>query len=170
MFDPKPISKDSIPRALSKAERYRLLNEPFQAESICRDILAADPANQDATVCLVLALTDMFETGDAKVDDARTLAATLAGAYERLYYEGVVQERWASALLVGGYPASSVYDLFCSAMQRFEDARALAPGANDDAVLRWNACVRMMARHGLTPEDESEIGDTCSLDDDVPMR
>jgi hypothetical protein len=34
-FDLKPISIASIPRALEKAERYRLLNEPEQAESIC---------------------------------------------------------------------------------------------------------------------------------------
>jgi hypothetical protein len=42
-FDLKPISIASIPRALEKAERYRLLNEPEQAESICLDILDAEP-------------------------------------------------------------------------------------------------------------------------------
>jgi hypothetical protein len=42
----KPISKDGIPEAISKAELYRNLNEPGEAESICRDILAADPENQ----------------------------------------------------------------------------------------------------------------------------
>src|SRR6266496_5947017 len=31
----KPISRAAIPRALERAERYRLLSEPEQAESIC---------------------------------------------------------------------------------------------------------------------------------------
>ena len=44
MFDLKPLSKDAIPAALAKAERYRLLNEPGEAESICLDVLRIDPA------------------------------------------------------------------------------------------------------------------------------
>ena len=47
MFQPKPISKDVIPSALAKAERYRLLNEPGEAESICLDVLQIEPDNQD---------------------------------------------------------------------------------------------------------------------------
>ena len=35
MFELKPLSREAIPRALEKAERYRLLNEPAEAESIC---------------------------------------------------------------------------------------------------------------------------------------
>src|SRR5262245_5730837 len=57
MFEPKPISRDAIPAALAKAERYRLLNEPLEAESICLDVLQIDGANQDAIVMLLLALT-----------------------------------------------------------------------------------------------------------------
>ncbi len=60
MPDLKPISKEAIPQALAKATRYRLLNEPAQAESICRDVLAADPENQEAVYALILALTDRF--------------------------------------------------------------------------------------------------------------
>lgn len=44
----KTISKDGIPEAISKVELYRYLNEPEEAESICHDILAADPDNQMA--------------------------------------------------------------------------------------------------------------------------
>ena len=33
-FDLKSISTDAVPKALEKAERYRLLNEPSLAESI----------------------------------------------------------------------------------------------------------------------------------------
>ena len=60
MFELKPIEKGSIPRAIEKAERYRLLNEPVEAESICRDILDVDPENQKALVVLLLAITDQF--------------------------------------------------------------------------------------------------------------
>ena len=38
-FTLKPISKEAIPRAIQKAERYRLINQSWAAESICRDIL-----------------------------------------------------------------------------------------------------------------------------------
>ena len=171
MFQPQPISRESVPRALTRAERYRLLNEPFQAESICRDILAVDPGNQEATIGLLLALTDMFDTGEAKLNDVRAIARAITSAYEQLYYEGLAEERWACALVVQGYPAASVFDHFSFAMQRFEAAKKLAPAGNDDAVLRWNCCVRMLHRHGLAPEDESNPGDACTLDDhDVPMR
>jgi hypothetical protein len=60
VFQLKPLSKNAIPAALVKAERYRLLNEPGEAESICLDVLQIDPGNQDALVMLILALTDQF--------------------------------------------------------------------------------------------------------------
>ena len=56
MYELKPLSREAIPAALEKAHRYRLLNEALEAESICRDILAADPVNQEATVTLLLAI------------------------------------------------------------------------------------------------------------------
>lgn len=170
MFNPKPIHRDSIPRALSKAERYRLLNEPFQAESICRDVLAIDPQNQEATICLILSLTDMFGGGEARVDEARALLPRLASAFDRSYYEGMVHERWARALLVTGYPPSTAYDLFRAAMLCFEQAQSHAEPGNDDAVLRWNACVRIMDRNHIRPAEVGAADDRESLDDDVPMR
>ena len=64
MFEPKPISIEAIPNALAKAERYRLLNEPREAESICRDVLEVDADNQEAIATLVLALTDQSGNGN----------------------------------------------------------------------------------------------------------
>src|SRR5207248_11695595 len=58
MSELKSLSKEAIPAALEKAERYRLLNEPGEAESICLDILKADPENQQAIITLLLALTE----------------------------------------------------------------------------------------------------------------
>ena len=60
MFELKPISSAGIPRAIAKAERYRLLNEPEEAESICLDILQVDADNQEVLVMLLLAITDQF--------------------------------------------------------------------------------------------------------------
>src|SRR5687768_9312318 len=96
----KPISREAIPQALGKVERYRLLNEPAEAESICRDVLRADPGNARALVMLLLTLTDQFGRGrGAGVNEAREIVAQLEGEYERAYYEGVVFERQGKALL-----------------------------------------------------------------------
>ena len=59
-FTLKKIETSGIAHALEKAERYRLLNDPAQAESICRDVLEVEPAHQDALRHLILALTDQF--------------------------------------------------------------------------------------------------------------
>ena len=55
MFELKRLSEEAIPAALEKATRYRLLNEPAEAESICHDVLQIDPENQQALVVLLLA-------------------------------------------------------------------------------------------------------------------
>src|SRR3974390_297692 len=97
MYQLKPLSIAAIPAALSKAERYRLLNEPWQAESICRDILAVDQDNQEATVMLILALTDQFDQG-INVQGPLDLIPALNSAYQRAYYTGIIHERRAIAI------------------------------------------------------------------------
>lgn len=149
MAELKPISLQGVPGALAKAERYRLLNEPWEAESICRDILAVDPGHEQALVVLLLALTDQFHGMLVTADDARELLPRLTDAYQREYYAGVIGERWAKALLETGYGAEAVLDELRAAMSAYERAQQLAPPGNDDAILRWNACVRLVDRHGL---------------------
>ena len=149
MFEPKPISRDGIPSALAKAERYRLLNEPGEAESICLDVLQIDPANQDALVMLVLALTDQFPHDTHGVAGrAEDALARLTDPYDREYYCGIVRERRAKAVLlrhsVHSGPAAAQW--LHEAMKCFERAEALKPAHNDDAVLRWNACARLLQR------------------------
>src|SRR5512145_3059910 len=65
MYHLKPLSKDAVQSALAKAERYRFLNEPGEAESICLDVLAVDAHNQSALITLLLALTDQFGAGSS---------------------------------------------------------------------------------------------------------
>src|SRR5579864_5998114 len=145
MLHLKPISHEAIPGALEKAERYRLLNEPAEAESICRDILEIDPDNQPALMMLLLALTDHFfrKKGTARLE-AEQLLPRLHGEFEHAYYAGILCERWAKAQLDEGTPGHVVHDWLNLAMEWYEKAEALSPPGNDDAILRWNACVRLM--------------------------
>ncbi|HWI16456.1 MAG TPA: hypothetical protein VNT81_01825 [Vicinamibacterales bacterium] len=149
MFELKRLSSSAIPAALAKAERYRLLNEPEQAQSICEDVLAVDPANVDATRMFILALTDSFPNHDGYVvTRAQELVARLPSEYERAYFAGLVAERRARALLARSGPgrARPAGDLLREAMKAFERAEAVKPANNDDALLRWNACVRLLER------------------------
>src|SRR4051794_29422375 len=148
----KPISRESIPLALEKAERYRLLNEPAQAESICLDVLGVDPENQRALVSLLLALTDQFVTEAADhYRQARAAVEKLHGEYERLYYAGIICERRAYSCAVRGGPGSSAqaYDWITEALSYYEKAEPLRPAGNDDALLRWNSCLRLCQHYHL---------------------
>ena len=156
MFELKPISADAIPEALAKVERYRLLNEPWQAESICLDVLAIDPHHQEALVMLLLSLTDQFGHG-VSTARAREALPRIAGEYERAYYSGIVCERWADALLHQGAPGAgfTAYQSLREAMEYYERAETLRPPGNDDAILRWNTCARILMRNAeLRPRGE----------------
>ena len=150
MFELKRLSMSAIPAALARAERYRLLNEPEEAQSICEDILHVDPSNRDAIVTLILALTDAFPRGAGNaVSRAQEHVAKLGSEYERSYYAGIVAERRARALLDRGGPGRALPagDWLREAMRAFERAEAVKPVDNDDALLRWNACVRLFQHH-----------------------
>jgi hypothetical protein len=155
----KPIHRDTIPRAFEKAERYRLLNEPFEAESICLDILAVEPNHTQALGCLLLSLTDQFShSAGQTMERAKALLARFTGDYEKAYYGGIISERFAKRKLRDGHPGAKAlaYGYLHEAMAAFEKAEKLAPGGNDDAVLRFNACVRMIERHALTAPQEAD--------------
>src|SRR4030095_12140869 len=154
MFNLKPLNHEAIPAALEKANRYRLLNEPGAAESIYLDILAIDPDNHEALIGVVLAMTDRFSkdyaVGDARIQD---FVAKMQSEYERAYYTGIVYERRAKAVLEKG--GINAYELFEQAMEWFEKAEAVRPAGNDDAILRWNGCARIIKRNSLTPREMS---------------
>jgi len=144
----KPISSSAIPEALQKVERYRLLNEPWAAQSICEDILSVDPKNEDALVQLVLAMTDQI--GDTVSEsEARQAVSRLGNEYHRAYYAGIVSERFAKATLRRGHPGSEhiASESLHEAMRFFERAEVLRPEGNDDAILRWNTCARMIMKY-----------------------
>jgi hypothetical protein len=158
MFQMKALSQDAVPAALEKALRYRLLNEPEQATSICEDILAIEPGNQEALTMLILSLTDQF--GGARPvppKAALDLVSRLKEQYDRAYYAGIVWEREAIARLRTNAPRAgpAAFECFRQAMALFERAEELSPPTNNDAVLRWNFCARMMTNQAdIVPLDE----------------
>jgi hypothetical protein len=157
MFELKTLSPEAVPRALAKAERYRLLNEPSEAESICLDVLAIDHTNQEAIVMLLLALTDQFDAHATCVTEAWKTVERLQDEYNRTYYTGIIHERRAKALLRHATPRGGprAYEWLREAMTSFEKAEGLRPPNNDDALLRWNACARLiMSDHHLAPMSE----------------
>ena len=143
----KPIQADGIAHAFEMAERYRLLNDPEQAESICRDIIAVEPENQHALIVLLLSITDQFseDLGDA-VRRAREVLPRLRDEYKRLYYAGIICERRAKAQRRQAVPAagSMAYESLQEAMAWYEKAEAIRPEGNDEAILRWNTCARLL--------------------------
>ncbi|MCH8800257.1 MAG: hypothetical protein IH963_05035 [Chloroflexi bacterium] len=172
MYKLKFISTEAIPGALDKAERYRLLNEPREAESICRDILQADPDNQQGLVLLLLSLTDQFGRGcDVPLQSVQDILTQLHSEYERAYYAGVILERWGKAQLQSGIPSHTAYDWLREAMVCYEKAEAIQPPGNAEAIFRWNTCARIINQatgQGMTTAGRSTAVDPDG-DDEVPM-
>ena len=141
----KPISTAGIAEAISKTQLYRNLNEPGEAESICRDILAIEPGNQAALRLLGLAITDQFsgDIGD-RYAEAESAFRGLTSEYERVYHLGLLQERKGKAQLRAGRLPHTVLPVFENAMRFFEQAERIRPPDNDDSILRWNRCVRLL--------------------------
>lgn len=149
-FELKSISVQSVPQALEKVERYRLLNEPVLAESICLDILAVVPDHQQALRSLLLARTDQFHsTAQPNGAGAEEVLARIKGEYEQAYYAGVIWERLGHARLRHGDPGArtSAYHALQEAMSHYDRAMKLAPPGNDDAILRWNTCARILMQN-----------------------
>lgn len=155
-YELKPLHHEAVPAALEKAETYRFLNKPREAESICRDILRVEPSNQRALITMLLALTDQFSRDLAgKFGEAQEVVARLEGEYERTYYSGILCERRAKAQHARNVPRSgeASYAWLRRAMDWYEKAEELAPTDNDDPRLRWNACVRLIRDHeDIEPE------------------
>lgn len=156
MFELKTLHKEAVASALEKAKHYRLLNEPGAAESICLDILEIEPDNQDALVTIVLAMSDRFAKGytigDTQIQD---YLARISDEYERIYYAGIMYERRAKAVLSKSVHGSesTAYEFFRQAMDKFERAEAIRPAGNDDTILRWNMCARIITRNKLTERE-----------------
>ena len=159
MYILKTLMKEAIPNALQKAERYRLLGEPHEAESICLDILEIEPENQEALVTLLLAHTDKFKISlSPAFSQAKELLPRLDGEHCQFYYRGIIYERRAKAHLDHGGPSSGeiARDWYLKAMADYEKALEDCSPGNQSAALRWNTCARMLNDYPeLGPGQES---------------
>ena len=163
----KTIAKNSIPEALSKVQHYRYLNQAEEAESICRDILAADPENQPGLRLLGLAITDQFTGAMAdRYKEAEECFEKLTSAYERWYYLGILYERRAKSQMRAGHLAHSLLASLEKAMHCFEEAEKVRPQGNDDAMLRWNRCLRLIQS---IPELKREMEHAFEASDSPPL-
>ena len=164
----KTISKSGIPEAIAKAELYRYLNEPEEAESICRDVLTTDPMHMLGLRTLGLAITDQFTGGPAdRYAEVEAIFHRLAEPYERMYYMGLLCERRVKAQLRSGRAPHTLLPLLEKALQCFGEAEKIHPPGNDDAILRWNRCVRILqSRRG---SDWQKLIDTIDAGDSPPI-
>jgi len=83
----------------------------------------------------------------------------LSDGYDRLYYAGIIRERRAKAVLQrDAYAAAAAAAGWLrEAMSFFARAEAIRPAQNDDAVLRWNACGRLLEQlPGIEAADVKE--------------
>jgi len=144
----KKITREGVAAALLKAHRYRVLNDSAAAESICLDVLMVEPENVEAIVMHVLAITDQFDAGRAEdLKRAEAAVSELADSYKNAYYRGIICERWAKSVLKRGVPRGEemAFDWIDRAFKQYAIADSLKALGNDEAILRWNACVRLLA-------------------------
>ncbi len=160
-FTLKKLSKEGVVAAVAKAEKYRLLNDPTMAESICHDILSIEPDNEETKIILLLSLTDQFGMNRSShaTKKAKELVNGFKDDFKRIYYSGLINERLGTATLNSGTMGHDfdAYEWYIDAMELYEEAEKLQPIGDNDAILRWNTCARIIMRHKLTrrPSDDS---------------
>lgn len=152
------IHAESIELALDRARQYRSLLEPEIAESICLDILNIEPENQAALVVYILALTDQISISGSQspFQDIEVAIAKLSSEYKQIYYTGIVLERRARFMLTQPMSRAFAYDYFIKALECYQQAEQMRPDHNDEAILRWNSCVRTIQREKLEPLSETD--------------
>ena len=159
MIKLKPLKPEAFSTALDRAKRYRLLNEPDDAESICLDILAVHPDHQEALITLLLALTDKFRYSGITpaFEHAEEIVPKLDNSYSKSYYRGIIFERRAKFHLKQGGPGcgTAAYDWFVKAMDAFSEALSADDPKNQEAVLRWNSCARILNSRPEVKADDS---------------
>jgi tetratricopeptide (TPR) repeat protein len=162
----KPLRARNLSEAVALAKHYRALNQPEDAESICRDILDVAPDNEEAWRLLGLALTDQFPTAWLTLfDEACAAFAKLRSNYERVYYTAIAWERYAKAQLVAGRVNNAIH-AFEEALRRFDEADRLGSPDDPAPVLHYNRCLRALTTHpelarvsSVPPEPDYEFGD-----------
>jgi hypothetical protein len=160
----KLLKPDAIPAAIVKARQYRLLNEPNEAESICLDILEIDPDHQDALITLLLSLTDKFTENGLfpSFEQAQAIVGRLNDSHCKSYFGGIIFERRGKYHLQQAGPGSGsvAYDWLHKAMEAFGEALVSCDPENQDTILRWNSCARII---NSNPDIKPVDGDNAEM-------
>lgn len=152
-FQLKPLRADGIRHALDKAHHYRLLNEPWESESICLDVLRTEPENQEALVTLLLSLADQIHVHGNETR-GRDVIRRISAPYDKLYYGGLLWERKGKCQLELVSNKHIPYDALRRAMEKYSEAIEMRPDDSELAVLRWNTCARVIMNRGLEPDPD----------------
>ncbi|MDC9725967.1 MAG: hypothetical protein PSN44_08665 [Gammaproteobacteria bacterium] len=152
------IRMDAVDEALLKAKQYRSLLEPEIAESICLDVLHIDPENQSVLIVYILALLDQISRTEkqTQIKSIERTIEKLTSQYQRYYYSGLLNERRARHLITQAMSHSFAYDYFIEALKFYQQAVDRCPEKNDEAILRWNSCIRTIEKEKLKPRRDSE--------------
>jgi hypothetical protein len=152
------ISQKSIPTVLKKARQYRALLEPDLAISICLDVFAIEPTNQDALVIYMLALTDVYSHQNIKPQPEKILKtiAQFESEFHQVYYQGIFLERKARAMLKSSMSHSFAYEGLMEALELYQQAQKIAPEQCADPILRHNSILRTIDKEKLTPRVDAD--------------
>ena len=160
MVELKVLKPEAVSAALDQAKHYRLLNEPDEAESICLDILATIPDQQDAMVVLLLSLTDKFAHGaiNPSFGQAMEILERLDDSHCLSYYEGIIFERRAKHHLHQGGPGADAiaYEWFAKALGSYNETMEDCNSEAQKAVLRYNSCARVINSNPDVKADDSD--------------
>ena len=148
MFALKALSHEGVASALAKAEHYRLLKRTGRSGEHLPRYSRHRARNQQALICLVLAQSDQIARDSRSFHSALATVQKLQGSTSVPITAGIVWERRAKALDAerGRGTHHSVYEWVVKALDCFAQAERLRPAGNDDAVLRWNTCVRFLTQ------------------------
>ena len=162
----KRLKDKNLGTAITLAKHYRDLNQPEEAESICRDVLEVAPENVDAWRTLGLAMTDRFASQwMCLFEDACTAFKKLPDDYERAYYVGIAWERYAKAQAEAGRAQNAIH-AFEEAIGYFDEASKHAAKDDPAPILHFNRCVRALtsspelaAAATIPPQPKFEFSD-----------
>jgi tetratricopeptide (TPR) repeat protein len=165
-YELKKLADKNLGAAITLAKHYRDLNQPDEAESICRDVLEVAPDDVDALRTLGLTLTDRFPTAWMSLfEEACATFKKLPSEYERHYYVGIAWERYAKAQLESGRAQNAIH-AFEEAIAKFEAASALAAKDDPAPILHYNRCVRALTTNpeltrasAASQQPKYELGD-----------
>ena len=107
----------------------------------------------------MLAITDQFGANNSSFyTEANKLCNQLQNEYERYYYQGIIEERSGKAVLKRSSPRVTyiAYEYYRNAMHFFEKADKISSEDNQDAILRWNACIRGIQEFNLKPSPDEK--------------